>query len=130
MKKKVLIFGILSLVLGILLIFSWFFLFNSSDIFLKQKSDDKSNKKQYNDLFEIANELYGKSEFFELPKDLRGAYYLTLAEYKKRGYPIELIDTTCPDDFAFIFFDVENEDKYEKYPIYIIESCHDIITTD
>ena len=51
---------------------------------------------------------------------------MTIAEYKKRNFNLEFIDTTCSDDFAIIYFDVENKDRYEVNPIYIIDSCNNV----
>lgn len=123
MKGKIFIYDILLLAMGVILIFSGFILFSIS----KTPKKEEKSQKEYTDLFEIANELYGNSEYLELPEDVRGAHYLTIGEYKKRGYSLDFVDTTCPDNFAFIFFDIKNEDKYENYPIYIIQSCHDLV---
>ena len=54
---------------------------------------------------------------------------MTIGEYKKRGYTLDLIDTTCQDTFGFIYFDVENKDMYEKAPVYIFATC-EIIPSD
>ena len=82
--------------------------------------EDNSTKKT---LFEIANEMYEDGSYRNLPKNDQGIYYMTIGEYKEKGYDLDLIDSTCQDNLGIIYFDVENKDKYEYYPIYIMESC-------
>ena len=90
------------------------------------KSGYSSENKTPTNLLEIANWLYSNGAYFDLPKDNMGVYYMTIAEYKKRNFNLEFIDTTCSDDFAIIYFDVENKDRYEVNPIYIIDSCNNV----
>ena len=90
---------------------------------------DKNNSKTYTDLFEVANDMYENESYLDLPKNNKGIYYMTIGEYKKRGYTLDLIDTTCQDTFGFIYFDVENKDMYEKAPVYIFDTC-EIIPSD
>lgn len=91
------------------------------------KSGYSSENKSPTNLLEMVNWLYDNNAYLDLPKDNMGAYYMTIGEYKRRNLNPEFIDTTCPDDFAFMYFDIENKDKYEYDPIYIIESCENIL---
>lgn len=77
-------------------------------------------------LINLANEMYEDNSYLKLPKDSNDTYYMTIGEYKKRGYDISMIDSTCPDTFDFIHFDIRHKDDYEYNPIYISEDCKTI----
>ncbi len=118
MKKK----NIAFIILGIVLITIGITLLLTSN---SNKSKENYSK-EYSSLFDVANELYENKEYLKLPQTDNGQYYMTLGEYKKRKYDLKLTDATCPDTFEIIYFDIENKDKYENNPIYIVKSCKDI----
>lgn len=119
MKKKSIAF----IVIGIVLIVIGTTLLLTSN----SNKDKEKFTKEYSSLFDIANEIYKNNEYLKLPKTNSGQYYMTLGEYKRRKYDLKLTDPTCPDTFEIIYFDIENKDKYENNPIYILKSCKDII---
>lgn len=118
MKKNSILIGISILVIIFILI--------GTILLIIPKINQQKNNKKYNSLFEIANEMYEDSSYLNLKKNDQGIYYMTIGEYKEKGYSLDLIDNTCTDDFGIMYFDVENKDKYEYYPIYIIDSCQRI----
>lgn len=104
---------------------------------------DVENKENYNDnpiyvvnhckpendsntsLIEIANDIYEKNEYTNLPMDDYGGYYMTIGEYKLRGYNLDLIDATCSNDSQLIYFDIANKDKYDEgaTPVFVFDNC-------
>ena len=119
-NKKMRIIGIILLILGLCFIGAY--------ILFNLKSDDNAPQpvptKNYSSLLELAKEMYSDGSYTKLPKDYeKGVYYMSFGEYKKRGYNVDIVDSSCPDDFKIIYFDIDDTDNFN--PIYTISTCND-----
>lgn len=132
MKKKNILIGYAILVISLLLIgFGTLFIFkinkpnpnknpNGQENNVSDDLDDNREEKE-NDLYTVLSEMYTSNAYTELPKDETGNfYYLTLAEYKKRGYDLTLVNTDCPDYSEVATFGIEIPDYDKPYP-FIVE---------
>lgn len=116
MKKKKIIIYIILLVISSILI--------AIGILLPQNNDKPKNKKTYSSLIELANEMYNDGSYKKLPKDTKkNVYYMTLGEYKRMGYNVDIVDSTCQDDFKMIYFNIDGNDDFN--PFYIVKSCNE-----
>ncbi len=113
-KKKTIILCIVVLIISLILI--------GIGILLTRNIKEPPSPKKYGSLMELATEMYNDGSYKELPKDVENkVYYMTFGEYKKRGYNVELVDSTCSDDFKLINFNVDAKDNFN--PFYIVKSC-------
>ena len=132
MKKKSILIGYVILVASALLICSGILFtlkIDNSDQNKKpneheNKVPNNSNKdftEKYNDLYAELSEMYTSNAYLELPKDETGNfYYLTLAEYKRRGYDLTLVNADCPDYSEVANFGIEVPGYDKPYP-FIVE---------
>lgn len=137
MKKKQPIIAIILIVIAVILMGSAAFIIPrmSENENINEEPSIKNDtpeeiQKTYNSLFEIANDMYDNNTYLNLEKDIYGNPYLTIGEYKSMGYDLKFIDTSCPDKFQFIYFDIVNKDNYEDRPVLIMESCEGIPVED
>ena len=120
MKNKGLIIGIIVLIMGIGLILGGILLTDNKN----DKTEEKPKKVyKYNTLFELADQLYLDNSYLELPKNESDIYYMSIGEYKKRGFKEELLDSACKDDNIVFLFDPEHKEKYGENPLSVIEFC-------
>lgn len=132
MKKKNILIGYTILFIAILLIgLGTLFVFKIDKPSQNKKPneqennipDDSNNNQEEKEkkLYDALSEMYTSNAYIELPKDETGNfYYLTLAEYKKRGYDLTLVNAECPDYSEVATFGIEISDYDKPYP-FIVE---------
>lgn len=118
-NKKVQLIAVALLIIGVGFI-------GTSLLYSKENNDNKRQtpSKKYTSLMELANEMKSDGSYKILPiDDKKGVYYMTISEYKKRGYNTDIIDTSCPNDFQILNFKVDDTDNFNS--IYTVSSCND-----
>lgn len=140
MKNKKILIGCLVFIVGMILtVFGlWFSFKNEAELPNKKPNEQENNGpndsdndqddidlsiKKENDLYTVLSEMYTSNVYLELPKDeTYNFYYLTLAEYKRRGYDLALVNINCPDYAEVAHFGIEIPDS--PYPITVNpETC-------
>lgn len=118
---KILVIGLLSvgfILIGVAILLSF------------KKEEEKPKKdpvpsKKYASLVELAKELYDSESYKSLPTDEeKGVYYLTLDEFKKKGYNQDIIDTSCPGDVRVLNFTMSETEQFNRF--YIIDNCNNL----
>lgn len=129
MEKKnnnIKIVAIVLLVLGLLLIVVAILLsFMKND----ENTKDPVPTKKYSSLLELAQELYDNKSYKNLAQDKeKGMYYMTLDEFKKRGYNQDIVDVTCPGDLRVLNFNFDDTEEFSRF--YAIDNCNELKDDD
>lgn len=85
--------------------------------------NDDSNLNPQAVLLKIANELYESGEYVNLIRG-DGGYYMTIGMYKERGYDARFVNPSCSDDSKVLLFDIDNKDKYQGNPVFVVYECN------